>query len=148
MNAHSFGSDDQEESQQVIDQSDAGMIIGDENSRRDELFDAQFSNRESRHSTIQITDSSETESQLSEEESKDIVPNRSPTFSNRQRPDMSKLVKSADKAKNQEFMSSLVGENAAAETLRQNIHTSTPNDHFKPFLWMNLNPKPSVDEDS
>ena len=62
MNAHSFGSDDQEESQQVMDQSDAGMIIADENSRRDELFDAEFSNRQSRHSTIQVTDTSETES--------------------------------------------------------------------------------------
>ena len=62
MNAQSFGSNDQEESQQVMDQSDAGMIIADENSRRDELFDAEFSNRQSRHSTIQVTDTSETES--------------------------------------------------------------------------------------
>lgn len=61
---------------------------------------------------------------------------------------MSELVKSADKAQNQEFKSSLVGEDNEAQKLRQNIHTSTQNDHFKPFLWMNLNVKQSVDEDS
>ena len=91
MNAQSFGSNDQEESQQEMDQSDVGMIIGeellprDELLRSDELFGARLSNRDSRHSTIQITDSSgsDSDSDISESEQRDVVTNRSPTFTNR-----------------------------------------------------------------